>query len=70
VQRGVGPQLFGSSYGSAKISGTVPAANGTALWERYPTRGFFSQARKEDSNIAGTLGWTRNLVKGPEVHSV
>jgi hypothetical protein len=47
----------------------VPAANGTALWERYPTRVFFSQARKEDSNIAGTLGWTRNPVKGPEVHS-
>jgi hypothetical protein len=30
----------------------VPAANGTALWERYPTRDFFSQARKEGSNIA------------------
>jgi hypothetical protein len=53
VQREVGTPLFSSSYESAKkIAGTVPAASGTALWERYPTRDFFSQARKEGSNIA------------------
>jgi len=46
VQRGVGPQLFSSSYGSAEISGTVPAANGTALWERYPTRGILFSGEK------------------------
>ena len=58
-----------------KISGTVPAANGTALWERYPTRGFFSQARKEGSNIARNFRPDAESGQvfrstGSEVHSV
>src|SRR5271154_4005901 len=30
----------------------------------------FSQARKEDSTLPGTLGWMLLPVKGPEVHSL
>jgi len=52
VQRGVGPQLFSSSYEPAKNSGTVPAANGTALWERNPTRGTLFSGEKRGFNIA------------------
>jgi hypothetical protein len=53
---------------SAKASRTMLTANGTALWERNPTRDL-SSGEERGSNIGETLGRKRILVNGPEVHS-